>query len=66
MKENKSFGYEHNTQELKKSLSVGSACLGIVASRVWEANKKIIEYRVLDAVYSKRRIAHIQSLIHKA
>ena len=63
MKEN--FGYENHTGELRKSLSVGTTCLGIVAGKVWEANKEIIEYRIKDAIHSRQRTAHLNELMKR-
>lgn len=63
MKEN--FAYEDHTDELKKSLSVGSACLGIVAGRVWEVNKETLNYAIKDAIYTRRRTAHLKELLKR-
>ncbi len=65
MKENRSFGYENHTDELKKSLAVGTTCVGIVAGRLWEANKEIIEYRIKDAIHTRQRTAHLKGMLKR-
>lgn len=63
MKEN--FSYEDHTDELKKSISVGTACVGIVTSRIWEANKDIVKYAVKDAIHTRLRCIKISELLKK-
>lgn len=58
MKEN--FAYENHTGELKKSLSVGTACVGIVAGRIWEANREVIKLAVRDAIHNRTRQAWLK------
>ncbi len=60
-----SFAYENRTGEIKKSLSVGTNCVGVIAGRIWEANKEIIAYRLRDGIQVRQRTAHLKELLER-